>query len=494
MTVMVETAYGRVQGLQERGVCVWRSVPYAKAPVGERRFRPPEAPEPWAGVRDATRFGPVCVQVENPLNPWEQKEQSEDCLSLNIWSPAADGAKRPVMVWIHGGAYVFGSGQSPWYDGTSFARSGDVVVVTINYRLGPFGFLYLGDVAGEPYAASGNCALLDQVAALRWVKENIAAFGGDPDNVTVAGESAGAWSVGALMAMPQARGLFHKAILQSGIPISFLSKEQAMQTTHHILAALGLEPGQWHHLLEVPARDLLAAAQKLPPGGGMALRPVLDGVVFAETFWNAIQSGSAAGIPTLLGTNQDELMLWAGRNPRWRKASDEEILQSFAAQWGPLPDQARAYYLEGRSGTDLIRGLVRLGTMSRFEYPTMRAAELQSAHAPVYMYRFDFASTARGGVLGAAHALEIPFVFNTIHDASARALIGEGPDHPRVAAVMHEAWTRFMHQGVPAAAGLPAWPQYEPNRRATMVFDAQSHVEEDPHAEERQLWSTLVAW
>lgn len=490
-SVVVQTRYGKVEGVQEGPICVWRGIPYARAPVGPLRFREPLPPEPWDGVWDAREFRAICVQVPNALNPADNFEQSEDCLFLNIWSPAADDKRRPVMVWIHGGGYVFGSGQSPWYDGSSFAANGDVVVVTINYRLGPFGFLYLGEIGGEEYANSGNLALLDMVAALKWVQENIAAFGGDPHRVTLFGESAGSWSVGALMIMPKAKGLFHRAILQSGIPSNIQDKDSATRTARQILEILDVPPTELSRLHELPAAEILEASQKLPPRSGMSLRPVLDGINLTQTFWEAIEAGVAKDIPVIVGSNKDELLLWVARQARADSAPDpEKIIHNFERQWGPIHPEVARYYLEGKTGRELYEALAKIGTQRGFEAPKLKMASMQVKHAPVWVYRFDWESP-RGG-LKASHALEIPFVFHTIDTPTAVAMIGDAPERKQLAEQMHRAWIAFAHNGDPNTPEIPHWPQYNLEQRPTMLFDLPSRVENDPAREERQLWERIA--
>ncbi len=269
--LVVETASGKVRGLRKDGVAQWRGIPYAAPPLGALRFLPPRPVAPWAGERDATRFGPIAEQPRDPgtamLSGYSEKvAMSEDCLVLNVYSPAADGARRPVLVWIHGGAFVMGSGSQPLYDGSSFAARHDLVVVTLNYRLGVLGLLYLGELAGEPYR-EGNVALLDQIAALRWVRENIAAFGGDAARVTVMGESAGATAIAHLLGMPAARGLFDRAILQSGAPgLMPMSRADATELARGVLAALEVEPAG---LADVPVARLIAVQEQLSRTRGL---------------------------------------------------------------------------------------------------------------------------------------------------------------------------------------------------------------------------------
>ena len=263
--LIVETRYGKVQGSEQGSISVWKGIPFAQPPTGLRRFRAPQPLEPWMGVREATAFGPMAPQVPEIMGgiaggadrAAKLPPMSEDCLSLNIWSPDADQERRPVMVWIHGGAFTLGSASDPWYDGTSFAVTHHIVVVTLNYRLGILGFVSLKDLAGEDAAYTGNCGLLDQIAALEWVRENIAAFGGDPDQVTVMGESAGAISIGTLLGMPAAHGLFQRAVLQSGAGSDMTTRSRATKVAQALLAKLGLETSQLSALADVPLEALL---------------------------------------------------------------------------------------------------------------------------------------------------------------------------------------------------------------------------------------------
>jgi len=483
---IVETRYGKVAGSREGDVRIWRGVPFARPPVGTLRFQPPEPPLPWAAVRHAQTFGPICPQVNDSLFPTPADVAvDEDCLSLNIWAPA-DGAKHPVLVWIHGGGFVFGSGRSPWYDGSALSRQG-VVVVTVNYRLGPLGFLHLEDLAGSAFAASGNVGLLDQVAALEWVRDNIAAFGGDPSRVTVAGESAGSMSVGALLVMPRARGLFAQAIMESGVP--FLRRRpEAAETSERLAAKLG----GLDALLKAPPDRLLAAAQELPAGPGLRWGPLLDGRLLPTPFWTAVTAGTAHPVALLIGTNRHELRLWGASQPTWRTLPDDAMVSTFEHNWGTIPGPARSHFLEGRHGTALFDALMHLGTLRVFEAPTHRLAAWQSRRAPVWVYRFDWESPAYGGVLGACHALEIPFVFNNLSAAGVRPFTGDGADRQAVADAMHRSWAAFVRTGNPRHPGIPPWPRYDDQRRATMLFNVSCRVADDPDGPDRQVWDQLA--
>jgi para-nitrobenzyl esterase len=495
---VVETSYGKVEGVRQGAVTVWKGIPYAKAPVGPLRFRPPQPPEPWAGVRAAAEFGPGCPQPPAPAGsilPRREFAQSEDCLSLNVWSPAADGAARPVMVWIHGGAFTGGTGQSPSYDGASFAERGDLVAVTINYRLGFLGFLHLADVGGEAYAASGNSGILDQIAALEWVHDNIAAFGGDPARVTIFGESAGGMAVGTLMGAPAAQGLFQRAIPQSGAAHNAFSREHAAQIAEEALNELGIGRDNLQALAELPVEKLLAAQIKLTlanAGRGLVCQPVVDGVVLKQRAIDAIAAGSAAGVATLVGSNRDENRLFTAMDPRM---AEVPALERRAA--AGLGQETAARLADGYQAANPSASreavLNDVLTDSVFRIPAVRLAERQAEQdAPVWLYRFDWRTPLLDGKLGACHALEIPFVFNTLDEPGIGALTGDSPARQRLADVMHDSWIAFARGGDPSTPALPAWPAYDATRRATMIFDEECRVEDDPQGAERRLWEGVL--
>ncbi|HLZ71990.1 MAG TPA: carboxylesterase/lipase family protein [Dehalococcoidia bacterium] len=499
-STLVETKYGRLQGNEENGVQVWKGVPFAAAPVGALRYRPPQPPAAWSGVRQATAFSPTAPQLPSPLNNLfgrEQQPSSEDCLYLNVWSPAADGATRPVLVWIHGGAFTGGSGSTPWYDGAAFARNGDVVVVTINYRLGLLGFLHLAELGGESFASTGNLGILDQVAALRWVHENIAAFGGDPDNVTVFGESAGGMSVGTLLGTPSAKGLFHKAILQSGAAHNVRGAEAATQIAREALKTLEVEARNVAALRELSVEQILAGQAKLAissaaSGGGLFAQPVVDGTALPRQPLAAVASGSAAGVPLLIGTNLDEMKLFSALDPGM--GTEDGFRKRGAAQAGEATFVKLAdAYAAGRPNESKVEAWTHLLSDRVFRIPAVRLAETQEKQgAPVWMYRFDYQSPALDGKLGACHALEIPFVWNNLNAPGSTTFTGERPDRQPLADRMQAAWIAFARGGNPNAAGLPSWPAYESGSRATLIFDVDCRVENDPDGAERRLWDGLL--
>jgi para-nitrobenzyl esterase len=406
------TTCGRIRGERSGSVNVWKGVPYAAPPVGRLRFRAPETPESWSGVRDATAFGPVSHQPSDPRGSrygGVQPLHSEDCLYLNVWSPAEGGEGLPVMFWIHGGTFLTGSGRQPLFDGSSFATRGGVVVVTINYRLGPFGFLHLSPLGG---GLASNQGLLDQIAALEWVRANIAAFGGDPNRVTVFGESAGSMSIAALLAMPAAKGLFAGAIMQSGAAQA-LPSQKGSDIAAALLAELGIAPGGDPGVLQsLPAEDILAAAGRISltlPGGALSMpfQPVIDPGTLPEHPAVAVSAGSAAGIPLLIGTNKDEGSLYFR----------EDV---------PSPD-----FTESLTALEILMGITDLDKQVSDYRPTWEGqaeiltdfffwsnsiafAERQGSHGPVWMYRFDYTVPGHPLLGKAVHGAEIAYVFNNL--------------------------------------------------------------------------------
>ena len=482
----VQTGYGQVKGEQMNGVSVWKGIPYAKA----ARFHPPQRPDAWEGVYEAVRFGPAAMQPESEVMSFlgasiKEGEMSEDCHTVNIWSPAADGAKRPVMVWIHGGAFLNGAGSSPAYDGTTFAKEHDVVIVTFNYRLGVFGFLHAGSIDQERYTGSANCGLLDQIAALEWVKENIEGFGGDPENITVFGESAGAMSIGVLLTLPAAKPLFQKAILQSGASRNVLSPAIAEQVCRGVLAHLEISAEDIAKLEEVSAEELLAAAKNIPP---MMLGPTLDGVVIQELPEASLAKGVCRGIPILIGTNKDEYNLYSAFDSTLDQLDDEGValrLQHMLQdKWAQITPQ-----LQGRT---FDKGLFeQVMTFDIFTAPAIHLAQEQAKQeAPVWMYRFDWESPVLDGALKSCHALEIPFVWNAL-ERGAGFLLGSTPDKA-LADRMQKAWVAFAREGDPNIEELPTWPAYHTKNRETMIFDKDCRTITDPNQELRLIWEATA--
>ena len=534
-TIDVTTTLGTLRGEQGDGIAIFRGIRYAAPPVGENRFRSPQPAEPWDGVQDATSFGFGSVQGmrRQPAAPPPQPaagqggqapafgslfgsevETSEDCLFLNVWTPAADDAKRPVMVWIHGGAFRMGTGSSPSYEATRLATRGDVVVVSLNYRLGTLGFLAHPELGA-------NYGLQDQVAALQWVQREIAAFGGDPDQVTIFGESAGGKSVECLLAMPSARGLFQRAIAQSTYdpPLDY---EPSIRTTENLASELGVSVAD---LRTVPLEKLqeaemksmmaaMAAAQAAGAGAGGAAAgaasgggigggggPVADGEVLPTAPIDVISAGELAGIPLLIGTTLDESALFgamaAGRGGELDDAAlAQRLAATIAGREAPadLGQRAAEIYRKVRESrgddTSLTAISAAAQTDKMFRQHSIKVAEAQSAHAPTYMYLFTWQSP--NGRLGACHAIELPFVFGTF-DAPLARLSGDAPEARALSEKVQDAWLSFAKTGKPEAAGLPEWPAYNTARRATMVLGATCEVEDGPMEDIRRLWADATA-
>ena len=488
--LQVITTHGRVQGRARRGVELYAGLPYAAPPIGERRFRPPEPMAAWEGTRDATRFSPAAPQrpgdgLTNAVEiPWDEV----GCLTLNITTPGADGAGRAVLVWIHGGDFKNGTGATPWYDGSNFAGNGDIVVVSINYRLGAFGFTAVDHLHEDEPGGSGLVGLLDQIAALEWVRDNIAAFGGDPSRVTIAGESAGAFSVATLLAMSEASGLFQQAILQSGSAHAVQSGEQARAVTDLMLEMADLQSvsdlRRLHPDGVLDAQE--AVAESAPRRLGLDLSPFYPSTgstVLPERPIDAIAAGASADIPVLLGTNGDEATLWG-----LGAAVDEDRLADWAGRFHPDAGALVDAYRVARPGARAGDLAVAIYTDWMFRVPSVRLAEARGL-APTWMYHFDWKSRAFDGALGATHALEIPFVFDNLDRAGVDAFIGPGPSPQHVADAMHRAWTAFTRDGDPTSGGGPSWPAYRPDDRQVMEFADASALLSAPGAAELDAWA-----
>jgi len=505
---LASTTTGAVRGLRRDGICQFRGIPFAAPPIGPRRFRPPQPPEPWCGTRDATEFGPAAPQRPGLLNQIGPAGTSEDCLTLNVYTPAPDDAGRPVMVWIHGGGFVTGSGSLAWYDGTSFARRGDVVVVTLNYRLGALGFLHLADLGGPEFGASGVNGLADQIAALRWVRDNIAGFGGDPGRVTVFGESAGGMSVATLLAMPAARGLFVRAIAQSGAAANTFPPQVAAEVTGAFLAALGVT--DLEGVLTAPTEALLEAQDNVvsrlmaDPGhvsgmGGLALampfQPVVDGVALPTEPLEAVRAGSAAEVGLITGWTLDEwnlfhLMSPGGLDdPRLLARLDRMVGDAVRGGGRTIAETYRA----ARPDADADEVWCAVLTDWIFRLPALRLAEAQHRHQPAhtFVYRFSWRSRGFDGRLGACHALDVPFVWNTLDRPGTELFLGEGPPPVALAEAVHDAWWHFARDGDPNHDRLPTWPAYDLVTRPTMDFGERVEVVHDPGSAERVLWGEL---
>ncbi len=509
---VVSVTGGRLRGIERKGVWVFSGIPYARPPDGVRRWRPPEPPLPWTGIREASEFGLIAPQpppTPGVAIPGDPLEQGEDCLTLNVWAPqgtAPDqslvppGRGRPVMVWIHGGGFTSGSGSSLLYRGGQLARSGGVVVVTVNYRLGALGFMGHPALAeGTGSIVGGNWGLQDQLAALRWVQKNIASFGGDPGNVTVFGESAGGMSISALLGIPAAHGLFHRAIVQSGPPYTH-SPDQAVRAAEELADLLGVREITRTALLPIPAGDLVAAAQEIqnrpPPPGELPLPflPVVDGGFLPRHPHDSVATGEAAGVSVLIGTNRDELTFFALADPRLSTLDDEGLLRWLARVH---PDHRPEDVVNAYRGAREERGekitprelWVAAGSDLVFRVPSLRLANSQRIHQrQTFVYLFTWETPAFGGYLGSCHALEIPFVFGTHRHPAISLFAGSGPEADALSAKMQSAWTSFARLGDPSNPLTGEWPVWDEDRSATMVFGAESGVEDGPRHSELVVW------
>jgi para-nitrobenzyl esterase len=491
VSASAEIAQGRLQGVARDGVLRFNGIPYAKPPVGALRWRPAEPPEPWAGVRDASRFGNIAPQVPSASGAVlgaTPGTRDEDCLYLNVQTPACDGAKRAVMVWIHGGGFNTGAGSVGTYNGKFLVPRGDVVLVTINYRLGAFGFLNLADASGGTLPGTGTEGLGDQLAALHWVKENIAAFGGDPHNVTIFGESAGGMSVGCLLAMPEAHGLFHKAIAQSGATHIGADRDSSCKIARLMLEGLaGGDPltMDWQAILDVQRKIL---DQPRETGTGMPFMPTIDGELLPEKPIDAIRKGAARGIPVMTGTTRDEWNLFTIAAANLKTLDPAGLHKLVVRAAGEAhADRILAAYPDG---TPFARWNAIM-TDRAFFVPATRLLDAQGPHAPAYAYRFDWPSPALGGALGSCHALELGFTFGTFRLKGAAPFFGEGPQAEALSDAMMESWIAFAKTGDPSNGTAGTWPGYGAARTTMMFGDGDPHMTRAPNEARRLAWEPV---
>jgi para-nitrobenzyl esterase len=487
-TPMVETSAGKVRGTTVDGINVFKGIPYGGNTAGKNRFMPPTKPMAWTGVREALAYGPSAPQVSaNPRGPAGSPGESEDCLVLNVFTPALSGGKnRPVMVWLHGGGFATGSGSGPIIDGTNLARTGDAVVVSINHRLNVFGFTYLGEQAGSDFALSGGVGMLDIVAALEWVRDNIGRFGGDPNLVTIFGQSGGGRKVATLMSMPGAKGLYHRAIIESGAVLRLTTQEDAIHTTELLLSELGLKPGQARELQTIPMARLLAANDAvykkftMREPGMVANSPMVDGHALPSHPWDPAAPSLSAGIPLLIGYAHTEQTLYDRPTPEKLNLDEAGLTERAAKHLGSDPAPVIAAFRKAHPEATPWDLYILIAT----EYPrgayTRELAKRKAvqAGAPVYMYRFDWETPEGGGHMRSPHTIEIQFVFNNIKVAG--PLISKMPEAYALAEKVSAAWVAFARTGNPNTAKLPKWPVYSVKSRDTLLFNNESRLEQDP--------------
>ncbi len=494
-TPVVKTKSGQIEGEYNHSVYVFKGVPYAAPPVGDLRWLPPQPIEHWQGICQAKAYAAVAPQNDGKFTMFRDftvdEPQSEDCLYLNIWTPGLDDSRRPVMVWFHGGAFALGSGSRPQFSGNTLARRGNTVIVTINYRLGLLGFLNLNEVTEGKIPSTGNEGLLDQIAALAWIRDNIAAFGGDPNNVTLFGESAGAMSIGCLMAMPGAHGLFHKAILQSGAANKAKSLDKAIQHAQLFLDTIRLNAKDVTALRSLTVEQLLSAQQELEtkmPAMTLA-SPVIDGETLPELPLNLIRSGSTPDIPLLIGTNLDEWKLFNLLSPALQRMDEARLLKlcQRMVPSGNVEDLIKVYRQARIKRGVTVTPLELFPTIKtdfEFRMPAILLAEAQVRHnCPVYSYLFNWKSPAMDGILGSCHSLEVGFVFGNRYEE----FCGSGPLADRLSRNMQDAWLAFARTGNPSCDSLGNWPTYG-NLRETMVLGENFYIEKSPYDEERRAW------
>lgn len=490
--LLVNTAQGKVLGTIEKGVPVWKGIPYAKAPVGQLRMKAPVPHEKWDGIRSASEYGSSCPQPESGFVGGEAL--SEDCLFLNIWSPAADGRKRPVMFWIHGGGFVVGTGASELYNGANLSANGDVVVVTINYRLGALGFLYFDEEIRKLYGYENNLGIRDQIAALGWVKQNIEAFGGDPAQITIFGESAGGTSVETLLACPAAKGLFNRAIAESGPAAILWQAETAKMLTDKFYAILGVSHDSLH-LLQGISVDTLKKAEALLMEYMIAktphkvFSPTIDGKLLTTDIFQCLSPAQSGNVALMIGTNKDESTMFASRKLKMAPDNAKDLEQQFFHVFKPGEKEkvTAAYKKYPRK-----RGVLDLLTDAVFRIPAIRLAECQSKHSTVYMYRFEYSSFFLNlSGMRSFHGLEIPFVFGNTQDGRTGRLIkyiASKKTIRNLSGTMQTAWVNFARYGNPNGKKQEIWKPFDTDVRATMIFDRKSIPVNDPDGEQRRAW------
>ncbi len=506
---VVETTAGKVHGYQRNGIYTFKGIPYGGTTGGENRFMPPVKPAPWTGVRSSMNYGPVSPQGPRTgwasdetafMFQWDDGQPGEDCLRINVWTPGVnDNRKRPVMVWLHGGGFAAGSGQElKSYDGENLCHRGNVVVVSLNHRLNVLGYLNLAGIGGEKYAQSANAGMLDIVAALEWVRDNIANFGGDPGKVMIFGQSGGGGKVGTLMAIPAAKGLFHRAAIQSGSMLRAGTPEDSEQLAMAVLSELDLSKSQLDQIHSVPVDRLEAAAtaalRKIsPPTGGppdmrrlarrLGWAPVVDGKVLPAHPFDPTGPAISAGVPMLVGTVLNEFVTALGR-PEAEAMTAEDLKKQVGAMYEAKGDQVIEVYRRAHpnaSPFDLYSRIAATPVRANAVKQAERKAALGAA--PVWLYWFTWQTPILDGRPRAFHCAELPFVFdNTVR---CETMTGGGPEARSLGAKVSEAWIQFARNGDPNHSGLPKWPGFTAEKVPTMIFDNKCELKENPDREER---------
>ncbi|WP_165190408.1 carboxylesterase/lipase family protein [Caulobacter soli] len=509
--VEIAIAEGRMRGVRTGGVDAYKGVPYGASVSGVNRFKPAKPAAPWTGVFDATRLGTPTLQDPSTVYGVNEPPPGEDCLVLNVWTPASGGKGKPVMVYSHGGGYTTGSGGSSAQDGSMLAREHDVVVVATNHRLGILGFLYLGELGGAEYAGSGNQGLSDIVLALKWVQRNIAAFGGDPTNVTIFGESGGGAKTSCLYAMPSVAPLFSKAVIQSGPVVRVTTPDVAAQTTRMFLEQLGIAPADWRKVLDVSAPQILAAQKALAAkvksdsGGWRGIQsltpgtygPIVDGDLLPHHPFDPTAPASAADKPLVVGWLDTEaaFFAWTAKDVEAFKLDEAGLKARLSGRFGDRAQTLIDAYRSDRPGatpSDIYLAAASYYAMGAGSVVTAERKAAQG-RAPVYVYNIAYRSNRKmDGTdieLGAMHASDIPLVFNTV--ASPTTLAGDRADRFAAAGNISTMWANFARTGRPSAPGQPAWPAYDVKTRQTMVLDVACAVVPDRFGAERRVWAKV---
>ncbi|MEP7309786.1 MAG: carboxylesterase/lipase family protein [Acidobacteriota bacterium] len=497
--VFADTSFGRVRGVDLQGIKTFKGIPYGASTGGKNRFMPPAAPAKWAGVRDALAYGPSAPQ-RNPDAPAPAARlavatdglptEGEDCLVLNVWTPAVnDGRKRPVMFWCHGGGFATGSGSSPGTDGTNLARRGDVVVVSINHRLNVLGFTNLVEAFGRDYAQSGDVGMLDIVQALQWVRTNIERFGGDPNTVMIFGQSGGGRKVSTLLTMPSAKGLFHRAVIESGATIRLVERDAAAKVADRLLARLSLNNTQLRELQNLPVQKIMSAyfavvkdmagADQMTAG----FSPTMDGKAVSQHPYFPTASAVSANVPVMIGTTRTEMTL---SSDEAAFSLDENGMRKRVTDLlGEHTGRAIDVYRKANPGATPSDIYFLIASDYRYGAPTMKIAERRAAlgKGPVYLYYFRWETPVDGGRLKSPHTMEIPFAFDNVKIST--RFTGGGPEAMALADKISDAWIAFARTGDPNTKKLPHWPAFNPTDRPTMVFNNVSQVVNDPIKEQR---------
>jgi len=489
--VTVETSFGKIRGVDAEGIKIFKGVPYGASTAGKNRFMPPVDPAKWSGVRDALEYGQRAPQTDPGSTTRRQgAPEGEDCLVMNIWTPGVnDGRKRPVMLWCHGGGFSSGSGVSPETEGTNIARRGDVVLITINHRLNVLGFTYLADLAGPDFAQSGDAGMLDIVHALKWVRANIGQFGGDSNNVTVFGQSGGGRKVGTLLAMPSAKGLFHRSIIESGATIKLVERDQATRVANELFSKLGLNRSQVRELQMLPVEKIMGAYFATVRSMNvdqmtMGFSPTVDGKAVPQHPFHPAAAAVSANVPLMLGHTRTELTFNVNANAPELSLSEDGLRTRIDGLLGESAAPVLSAYRRANPGATPSDLYYLIISDRAYGAPVMKIAERRAAlgKAPVFLYYFRWETPLGGGRMKSPHTIEIPFAFDNV---KASALTSSSPEAPALADKVSDAWISFARKGDPNTPKLPRWVPFNSKDRPTMVFNNESKLENDPIREQR---------